>query len=82
MAKKFNKRNNKHNKRNNKSNNDQINPPRNWKNFDELKFRVGNFSSTATIHDVEQAFSTHCNVHSVKIEETNSEESIACIIIK
>ncbi|CAG8557394.1 4924_t:CDS:2 [Rhizophagus irregularis] len=65
-----------------KCNNDQINPPREWKNFAELKFRVSNFNPSATISDIKDAFTTYCNVYRVKIEEVNSENLIACIIIK
>ncbi|PKK75892.1 hypothetical protein RhiirC2_735566, partial [Rhizophagus irregularis] len=46
-----------------KCNNDQINPPREWKNFAELKFRVSNFNPSATISDIKDAFTTYCNVY-------------------
>ncbi|RIA87188.1 RNA dependent RNA polymerase-domain-containing protein [Glomus cerebriforme] len=52
----------------------RIKPPRDWRNFSELKFRVSNAHIQASVTDLVQAFSAYGDVHRVEIvtEETDS----------
>ncbi|CAB4433979.1 unnamed protein product [Rhizophagus irregularis] len=55
----------------------QIKPPREWKNFAELKFRVSDIQN-ATSTDIMDAFTTYGNVYRVEIETKETYVSPEC----
>ncbi|UZO06348.1 uncharacterized protein OCT59_026674 [Rhizophagus irregularis] len=56
----------------------QIKPPREWKNFAELKFRVSDIQTNATSTNIMDAFTTYGNVYRVEIETKETYVSPEC----
>ncbi|RGB33662.1 hypothetical protein C1646_177223 [Rhizophagus diaphanus] len=57
--------------------NDKRKPPREWKTFTEIKFRVSNIHTNATVTDIMEAFAAYGNVYRVEIvtEETDDSDN-------
>ncbi|CAB4495409.1 unnamed protein product [Rhizophagus irregularis] len=55
--------------------NDKRKPPREWKTFTEIKFRVSNIHTNATVTDIMEAFAAYGSVYRVEIVTEETDDS-------